>query len=171
MKNLKKLVGLGVLTCITITSVSAFGATQINSEDACDTCKTLELIQDRNVGSWFGDVSEDFTIYIPSGEEMQTASNITSILISATVPFIPSKVAGSFLNATGAYLGSLKFDDYPARTYYGTVEKRYREVEVGGEFSHYETMFIINIYNDSSHTDYVYRDTEIYEGQMLMNEF
>lgn len=44
MKNLKKLVGLGVLTCITITSVSAFGATQINSEDACDTCKTLELI-------------------------------------------------------------------------------------------------------------------------------
>ena len=166
MKKIRKILSFGVITCIILTDVSAFGMTQTLNQK--NNYNILELKQDRSTSNWFGDVSEDFKIYIPSGKEMQTMANITTILTNIMTPFIPSKIASSFLNGVASRIATLNFDDYQSRTYYATVTKRYREVEIGGEFSHFETMFIINIYNDSSHTDYVCSDTEIYEGQLMM---
>lgn len=169
MEFLKRVTALSVAVCLSSTGVSMVSAKEINTQSQCATCKNLdEMMQNRSAGPWFGDVSEDFKIYIPSGKENQTTARILSILMTVTAPFIPSKIAQSFLGGTAAFLAMTDDTGYPSRTYYGTINKCYREIEIGGEFSHFETMIIINVYNDKAHKDCIYRDTQIYEGQMMM---
>lgn len=169
MKFLKRITALSIAVCLSSTGVSIVSAMEIGTQSQCAICTNLdEVMQNRSAGPWFGDVSEDFKIYIPSGKENQTQARILSLLITVLTPHIGSATAQSFLGGAAAFLAMTDDPGYPSRTYYGTIGKRYREIEVGGEFSHFETMIILNIYNDKAHTDRIYRETEIYEGQLMM---
>ena len=48
-----------------------------------------DTIVSESAGPWFGDVSEDFSIYVPSGEEKQFQARVSAALMAAISPFIP----------------------------------------------------------------------------------
>ena len=81
---------------------------------------------------------------------------------------MPSTIAQVVCAGGAGVLGVIEFDRTASHTYYGTLQKRYREIYVGGEFSHYETMVITTFYSDSGRKTYLTSDTQIFEGEMMM---
>lgn len=173
MNKLNKIANLGICSCLIasmgINTVSAAGINIVSQSQPQIHLDTVALMESKSNGSWFGDVSDNTQLYIPSGKQNQTISRITSLLLTALSPLIKDPALQYVCGTSAAVLAMADDDGSPARRYYINVKKRYREVYVGGTFSHFETMVILNIYDDSSYSHKVYSDTQIFSGQMLMN--
>ena len=163
---MKKLISF-ILSLTMICCVISVPASAVSTK-APITNYDSDTIAAESAGPWFGDVSEDFSIYVPSGEEKQFQARVSAVLMAAIGPFIPYPAIQSVCAVGATILSSVEDDQSSAHTYYVTIQKRYREIEVGGAFSHYETMVITTFYSDPGRTDYLTSDTQIFEGQMMM---
>ena len=161
---MKKMISL-VLSLAMICCVISVPASAV-AKDIPIAPNTADVTRD--AGPWFGDVSYDYSIYVPSGSEKQFQARVTAPLMGVFAYLVPSKIVGAVATAGAIVLGSYEDDQTSAHTYYLTIQKRYREIDVGGEFSHYETMIITTFYGDSGRTDYLTSDTQIFEGEMMM---
>ena len=156
-----------ILSLVMICCVISVPASAVSTK-APLTNHDSDTIVSESAGPWFGDVSEDFSSYVPSGEEKQFQARVSAALMAAISPFIPYPAIQSVCNIGAVVLAYVEDDQSSAHTYYVTIQKRYREIEVGGEFSHYETMVITTFYSDAGRTDYLTSDTQIFEGQLMM---
>lgn len=170
MRKRKSIISLFLVFLLSMMPVVANAAEMSSKSIQPDATGIAIAYANKETGPWFGDVKNNFKVHINSGKENQTQGRILAVLLSTASAFLPNEYAQGLCAGLATTLAFAEDDGHPAKDYYGTTTKRYREVKISGEFAYFETMITITIYSDSARRHQIAMESDIYEGQLMMNE-
>ncbi len=117
-------------------------------------------------GDWdwsSGVVNDNFVL---TRNQIVTGASTVAGVIIAYYQITLTQAQGIGLALVG---GTTLLPDQVLYTYYGTTEKFYKEVKLGGQFAYYRTKIVVKIYHDAAHTRLIGVSERILESPSPMS--